>query len=68
LTYRKQHEEVIDGITYTMPGASSYERVYDSINYGTDGWILDYSYSDGNNYDRLINTYECARIGDRNIT
>lgn len=68
LTYRKQHEEVINGITYTMPGAASSDQVRDGVNYGTDGWILDYSYSDGNNYDRLINTYECARIGDRNIT
>lgn len=64
LTYRTKHVEVINGTSYSIPGANTTDVTKDSYHYGYDGWVLDASYSDGNDYDRLQMKYERARIGD----
>lgn len=63
LTYRAAHQKTFNNVVYNIPGASTEDRVYNSTNYGKDGWVLDASYSDGNNYDRILNYYERRRAG-----
>ena len=65
LTYRATRTVVsaIDGSSNTINGCrpSAYTPTaghYNGTNLGTDGWVLDAAYSDGNNYERLNNTYE----------
>jgi len=59
LTYRTAH--TVGTTQYS--GASSTSRSYGGVNYGTDGWVLDSSYSDGNTYDRILNSGEMRRAG-----
>lgn len=63
LTYRAPHQETIGGVNYSVPGAANADYVNSNVNYGKDGWVLDASYSDGNNYERLLNSYERHRVG-----
>lgn len=63
LTYRAPHEETINNVVYNVPGAANADYTNNNVNYGKDGWVLDASYSDGNNYDRLLNSYERHRVG-----
>lgn len=64
LTYREAHVETINGTQYNIPGAATADYINDGFNYGTSGWVLDAAYSDGNTYDRILNGYERARVGD----
>ena len=63
LTYREEHTRTFNGVTYSIPGAATADYINNGVNYGTSGWILDASYSEGNNYDRLLNAYERRRAG-----
>lgn len=65
LTYRTTHSVVsaIDNSINVVNGCRPSDYTPSSgyhinENLGSDGWILDASYSDGNNYERLNNAYE----------
>lgn len=70
LIYHKAHTMVsaVNNQTYSIYGCrpSDYtptDGYYANQNLGSDGWILDTAYSDGNNYERLLNAYEARTAG-----
>lgn len=68
LTYHTATSVVsTNGNTYTLNGAAASAYVNNNVNYGTDGWILDYAYSDGNNYDRILSNYERRYVGTNGL-
>lgn len=58
LTYHANKTITDRGSTFIINGTSDNEQTIGSVNYGTEGWMLDSSYSDGDHYDRLLNQYE----------
>lgn len=71
MTYHCAHTVVstVDNSTIQMYGCRQYDYTpttghYQNQNLGSDGWIIDTSYSDGNNYDRLWNNFEKRTAGD----